>query len=90
MPKRSSKKPRLPDPNELAFSIVQAVTGEPPPPAPTDPPAGRKNPAAVTLGRLGGLKGGPARAKKLGKKKLSEAAKKAAEARWAKQRQTQS
>jgi hypothetical protein len=41
-----------------------------------------KNPAAVALGRLGGLKGGKARAKKLGKKKLSEAAKKAAKARW--------
>jgi hypothetical protein len=41
-----------------------------------------KNPAAVALGRKGGLKGGPARAKKLGKKKLSEAARKAAAARW--------
>jgi hypothetical protein len=45
-----------------------------------------KNPAAVALGRLGGLKGGPARAKKLGKKKLSESAKKAAQARWGKKK----
>ncbi len=45
-----------------------------------------KNPAAVALGRLGGLKGGPARAKKLSKKKLSEIGKKAAAKRWAKGR----
>jgi hypothetical protein len=41
-----------------------------------------KNPAAVALGRLGGLKGGPARAKKLTKEQRSEIARKAAEARW--------
>ncbi len=41
-----------------------------------------KNPAAVALGRLGGLKGGKARAKKLSKKRRSEIAKKAAQARW--------
>jgi hypothetical protein len=41
-----------------------------------------KNPAAVALGRLGGLKGGPARARKLTKEQRSEIAKKAAEARW--------
>ena len=44
----------------------------------------RKNPAAVELGRLGGLKGGPARAKKLSAKRRSEIAKKAAATRWAK------
>ena len=43
---------------------------------------GDKNPAAVALGRMGGKKGGPARAKKLSKKRRSEIAKKAAEARW--------
>jgi hypothetical protein len=41
-----------------------------------------KNPAAVALGRLGGLKGGPARARKLTKEQRSEIAKKAAQARW--------
>jgi hypothetical protein len=41
-----------------------------------------KNPAAVALGRLGGLKGGPARAKRLTKEQRSEIARKAAEARW--------
>jgi hypothetical protein len=43
-----------------------------------------KNPAAVALGRLGGLKGGKARAEKLSAKKRSEIAKKAATARWKK------
>ncbi|OHA20239.1 MAG: hypothetical protein A2849_02880 [Candidatus Taylorbacteria bacterium RIFCSPHIGHO2_01_FULL_51_15] len=43
----------------------------------------KKNPAAVALGRLGGLKGGPARAKKLSKKRLSEIARQAVNARWA-------
>jgi hypothetical protein len=41
-----------------------------------------KNPAAVALGRLGGLKGGNARAKALSPKKRAEIAKKAAAARW--------
>ncbi len=41
-----------------------------------------KNPAAVALGRLGGLKGGPARAKKLSSRKRKEIAHKAAKARW--------
>ena len=43
-----------------------------------------KNAAAVALGRLGGLKGGKARAASLSKKDLSEIAKKAAAARWKK------
>ena len=43
-----------------------------------------KNPAAVALGRLGGLKGGKARAKKLTSERRKEIAKKAATARWAK------
>ena len=43
-----------------------------------------KNPAAVALGRLGGLKGGKARAAKLSKKRRSEIARKAAQARWEK------
>jgi hypothetical protein len=84
MRKRSSKQARLPDPNELASSIVQAVTGEPPV-APTEqPPDEGKNPHAVALGRMGGRKGGKARAAKLSAKKRSEIAKKAAQARWGK------
>ncbi len=41
-----------------------------------------KNPAAVALGRLGGKKGGPARAAKLTPEQRKEIAKKAAAARW--------
>lgn len=41
-----------------------------------------KKAAAIALGRLGGAKGGPARAKALTASKRSEIAKKAAEARW--------
>ncbi len=72
MPKRSSKKPPR-DVNVLAADIVAEATSE-----------SEKNPAAVALGRLGGKKGGPARAKKLSKKRRSEIAKKAAQARWGK------
>jgi hypothetical protein len=43
-----------------------------------------KNPAAVALGRLGGLKGGVERAKSLTPKQRSEIARKAATARWEK------
>ncbi len=58
------------DPNELTASIVEQATAE------------GKNPAAVALGRLGGLKGGKARAKKLSAKKRTHIARKAAKARW--------
>jgi hypothetical protein len=85
MPKRSSKK-RLPDPNELAFTLARQFTGESSSEG-TVPRMGAtvtavKNPAAVTLGRLGGLKGGLARAKKLSKKARVRIARKAALARW--------
>ena len=46
-----------------------------------------KNPAAVALGKLGGAKGGKARAKNMTPEERSEAARKAAKARWAKKRQ---
>jgi len=71
MPKRSSTKKDL---NEAAYDLVKQVT--------TDKPA--KNPAAVALGRLGGLKGGKARAARLSKKRLSAIARKAARSRWGK------
>ena len=48
--------------------------------------ADEKNKAAQELGRLGGLKGGKARAEKLTKEQRSAIAKKAAAARWAKKR----
>jgi hypothetical protein len=77
MPKRSSK-PR--DLNKLAVSIVESATSDEPEP---DPYQG-KNPAAVELGRLGGQKGGKARAEKLTAEQRSDIAKKAAAARWTK------
>lgn len=46
----------------------------------------KKNPAAVELGRLGGLKGGKARAEKLSAKRRSAIARAAANARWAKEK----
>lgn len=47
----------------------------------------QKNPAAMELGRLGGLKGGKARAAKLTPEQRSEIAKKAASARWSKEKE---
>jgi hypothetical protein len=79
MPNRSSKPKRPRDANQLAKRIVDISTGQ----TEDATPAERiKNPAAVELGRKGGLKGGKARAEKLSKKKRSEIAKKAAKARW--------
>jgi len=76
MPKRSSIRKNA-DANQLAKSIVDQATGNAPTPEPDT-----RNPAAVALGRLGGLKGGKARAKKLSKKQRAAIAKKAARARW--------
>ena len=70
MAKKKSK-----DTNVIASSIVEQATDE---------AHIVKNPAAVALGRLGGLKGGRARADKLSKTRRSEIAKKAALARWSK------
>jgi len=74
-------KPKHPrDPNQLAKLIVDIATGEVEE-AKTDD---GKDPAAVALGRKGGLKGGKARAESLTPKKRSAIAKKAAKARWQK------
>jgi len=78
MPDRS-RKPR--DLNEMAAAIVERATSDEPAP---DPDAG-KNPAAVALGRLGGQKGGKARAAKLTAEQRSEVARKAANARWSRE-----
>src|ERR1700736_4065568 len=63
------KRSSKPDLNQIAASIVEQTTPE-------------KNPAAVALGRLGGLKGGKARAKKLSASARRRIARKAAAARW--------
>jgi hypothetical protein len=78
MPKRSGR-PR--DTNQLAKLIVDKASGNAPEVQSIDD---GKNPAAVALGRMGGLKGGRARADSLSKKQLSEIGKKAARARWGK------
>lgn len=77
MPKRSSKRSK-PDANETAAAITRFIAGEGP--KPEEPKA--KNPAAVALGRLGGLKGGKARSQKLSAKRRSEIARNAASKRW--------
>lgn len=73
------KKKKPSDINVLAASIVQKATEEL-----TVKPIPEKNPAAVALGRLGGKKGGPARAKALSAKKRKAIAQKAATSRWSK------
>jgi hypothetical protein len=78
MPDRSRKRPR--DLNALAAAIVGEATGE----EKLERQEPEKNPAAVELGRQGGLKGGPARAAKLSARRRSEIARKAAAARWGK------
>lgn len=71
-PKRSSTRRYT---NTLAKSVVDQATGNAP------AADGGKNPAAVALGRLGGLKGAKARAAKLTKAQRSEIAKRAAKKR---------
>ena len=71
------------DTNLLAGEVVKLATGQPVEPEPEAPV---KNPAAVALGRLGGLKGGIARKTKLSKAKRSAIARKAVNARWRKYR----
>ena len=77
MPKRSSK-PR--DVNSMAAAIVAQATD---PDDQGDDPYEGKNPAAVEIGRLGGRKGGKARAAKLTAEQRSQVARTAASARWA-------
>ena len=75
MRKRSSRTPKE-DENEAAFEAIARLTGM------TVAALKGKNPAAVALGRLGGLKGGKARAEKLSKRERSRIATRAARARW--------
>ena len=87
MPKRSSKKSKPADISQLARAIVEEATGESLAhyALPKDPPQEsprKKNPAAVALGKLGGKKGGAARAKKLTPEQRKTIAQKAARTRW--------
>ena len=74
-----SRKKRPRDINQLAAQIVAEATGEESPAA----EASSKNPHAQALGRLGGKKGGPARAAKMTAEERRESARRAAQARWA-------
>ena len=93
MPKRSSSDPpaekaaskqerRPRDPNELAFNVVREAVGDT---EKYQPEEREKNPHAVALGRLGGRKGGKARAEKLTAEERSEIARRAAAKRWRKE-----
>ena len=77
MPNRSGR-PR--DPNQLGKLIVDIATGE----VEDTPGDAGKDPAAVALGRKGGLRGGKARAAKMTPEERSDAARRAAQARWKK------
>jgi hypothetical protein len=79
MPDRSRKRPR--DLNSLAVFIVEEATSDSPRPKAEERV---KDPAAVALGRKGGLKGGKARAASMTPERRSEIARKAAAARWSK------
>lgn len=76
---KADRRPR--DPNQLAYNIVREATGEA---EKFEPEEKEKNPHAVALGRLGGKKGGKARAEKLSAKERSEIARQAALKRWEK------
>ena len=82
---RSSKK----DVAQNALRVVEEAIGatlavEPPKPIPFPVKPKKKNPAAVALGKLGGIKGGKARAAKLSESERKAIAQRAAKARWAK------
>ncbi|HTT76025.1 MAG TPA: hypothetical protein VMF50_08595 [Candidatus Binataceae bacterium] len=77
MPNRSRKHE---DANQIAYRTIGQITGE------IERPK-EKDPAAVSLGRRGGLKGGKARAAKLSKERLSEIGRKAVETRWRKHKE---
>ena len=73
------KRPR--DPNQLAKMLVDIVAGEIED-RPLTPEEEGKDPAAVKRGRLGGIKGGNARAAKMSARDRKSSALKAAKARW--------
>jgi hypothetical protein len=89
MPNRTSKKTKPADLSQLARAIVEEATGESLaqhalPKEPPKEPTRTKNPAAVALGKLGGKRGGDARARKLTPEQRKAIAQKAARSRWAK------
>lgn len=79
MSDKKLKRPR--DPAQLAKLILDIATGEVEDREPSPEEQG-KDPAAVKRGRLGGMKGGKSRAKKLTKEARQQSARQAAQARW--------
>ena len=84
---RSSK----PDAAQNALRVAEEAIGAPLRPEPKKPiqfraPSKKKNAAAVALGKLGGVKGGRARAAKLTAEERKGIAQRAAQARWAKRK----
>ena len=73
------------DKNQNAARVVALSTGQPIPVLTEK----EKNPAAVALGRLGGLKGGKARAEALSAKRRKEIAQKAIATRWSKSKKSE-
>ena len=86
MPDRSSRPKRPRDTSLVAAEIVAEATGDELPEAEEDT-RDEISKAAAALGRRGGLKGGPARARKLSATRRREIARKAAEARWQRHRE---
>lgn len=82
MPKRTSKNrpTKKMDVNQIAAHVVEITSGQ--------PMRQIKNEAAVALGRLGGLRGGKARAEKLDSERRRQIASAAARARWDKEKGT--
>jgi hypothetical protein len=84
MPTRSSKDH---DFVTVARRVVERAIGEHLDGTPLEPPDAGKNPHAVALGRLGGQKGGKARARILSAKERTAIARKAARSRWERSRE---
>jgi hypothetical protein len=85
MPSRSSKDQ---DFTTVTKRVVEQAIGEQWDGSPLPDKKAGKNPAAVALGKLGGAKGGKARAEALSPQKRKAIAKKAAKARWSKSEAT--
>ena len=84
MAEKKRKQKKETDFSITAFRIVQEATKETEPEQPQPKTTEGKNPNAIALGRLGGLKGGKARASKMTPEQREEIARTAANARWKK------
>jgi len=82
MPDKRLKRPR--DPAQLAKLMIDIASGEVEDRVPEISTPNGKDPAAVSLGRRGGLKGGKARSAKLTPQERADIVKKGAAARWKK------